>query len=113
MITLNSVSIVTTAVTLNAITSTTTTDTLVISYVELSPPLGNAVVMVQQGTVVASVFTPNQPQRRLDVSPEGSFRSQDGAWSGTLPGWAPAVAALSLSLDGLLLGSGVVSGTAA
>ena len=113
MITFDAVSIVTTAVTLNAITSTTTTDTLVISYVELSPPLGNAVVMVQQGSVVLGVFTPNQPQRRLDVRPDGTFTSQDGAWSGTLPGWTAAVAALSLSLDGLLLGSGVVTGTAA
>ena len=69
--------------------------------------------MVQQGTVVLGVFTPNQPQRRLDVRPDGTFTSQDGAWSGTLPGWTAAVAALSLSLDGLLLGSGVVTGVAA
>jgi len=68
--------------------------------------------MLDRGTMVNNVFTPNQPRLRVDVAADGTFRSQDGQWSGTLPNWSASLAALSASLDGLLLSAGLVSGTA-
>jgi hypothetical protein len=62
--------------------------------------------------MVNGVFTPNQPQLRVDVQSDGTFRSQDGTWSGTLPTWSAALTALASSLDGLLLSAGLVQGTA-
>jgi hypothetical protein len=96
----------------NSVTTTNTTDTLLISYVELGFASGSVCAMIQRGTVVNGVFTPNQPQLRVDVQSDGTFRSQDGTWQGTLPTWSAALTALASSLDGLLLSAGLVQGTA-
>ena len=93
-------------------TKTTVTDTLFVSYVELGFESGSVVAMIQKGTVVDGVFTPNLPQIRVDVSPDGTFRSNDGVWLGTIPNWTATLAQLRAPFDGLLLGVGLVQGTA-
>jgi hypothetical protein len=113
MITLSPASITTTTAVFNGTTLVTTTDILIVSYVELNLPAGSVVAMIDRGTMVEGVFTPNQPRLRVDVDADGTFRSQDGVWSGTLPDWSKALPALASSLDGLLLSAGLVSGTAA
>ena len=96
----------------NGVTTTTTTDVLQVSYVELGFVSGSVTAFVQKGTMVDGVFTPNMPQIRVDVSPDGTFHSSDGAWSGTIPNWAATLATLRAPFDGLLLGVGLVTGTA-
>ena len=113
MIKLNAASTTTNTSVFNSQTTTTVTDTLVIAYVELNLPAGSVVAMIQRGTVVNGLFTPNTSQLRIDVQSDGTFSSQDGSWSGTLPNWSASLAALSASLDGLLLSAGLVSGTQA
>jgi hypothetical protein len=112
MITLSPASITTSTVVFNGVSSTTLTDTLLISYMELNFPTGSVTAMVQRGTMVNGVFTPNQLQLRINVNSDGTFASQDGTWSGTLPNWAATYAALLLSFENLLLSSGLVTGTA-
>jgi hypothetical protein len=112
MITLSPASITTTTAVFNEVSTVTTTDTLRVSYVELNLPAGSVVAMLDRGTMVDGVFTPNQPRLRVDVAADGTFRSNDGVWQGTLPNWSVALKALAASLDGLLLGSGLVTGTA-
>ena len=112
MIKLDAASTTTNVATFNGKATTMVTDTLLVSYVELNLPAGSVVAMLDRGTMVAGVFTPNQPRLRVDVAADGTFRSQDGQWSGTLPNWSTALTALASSLDGLLLSAGLVSGTA-
>ena len=112
MIHLDAASTTTSTSVFQGTTTTTVTDTLLVSYVELGFESGSIVAMIQRGTVVDGVFTPKQPQLRVDVSADGTFRSNDGNWSGTLPNWSVALKALAASLDGLLLSAGLVSGTA-
>jgi len=90
---------------------TVTTDVLRISYVELSFGSGSVTAFVQKGIVVNGVFTENMPKIRIDVQPDGSFRSNDGTWQGTLPNWNATLGAIASSLDGILLSAGLVQGT--
>ena len=113
MIQLSAPSVTTSSSTFNGVVTTTVTDTLFVSYVELGFASGSVCAMIQKGTMVAGVFTPNMPQIRVDVSPDGAFRSNDGAWTGTIPNWAATLATLRAPFDGLLLGVGLVTGTAA
>ena len=112
MIKLDAASTTTSTSVFQGATTTTVTDTLFVSYVELGFGSGSIVAMIQRGTVVDGVFTPKQPQLRVDVSADGTFRSNDGNWSGTLPNWAATLKAIAGQLDGLLLSAGLVSGTA-
>ena len=112
MIKLDAASTTTSTSVFQGATTTTVTDTLFVSYVELGFESGSVVAMVQRGTMVNGIFTPNQSQLRINVNPDGTFASQDGTWSGTLPNWSVALKALAASLDGLLLSAGLVSGTA-
>ena len=112
MITLSPASTTTSTAVFNGVSTVTTTDTLLISYMELSFPSGSVTAMVQRGTMVNGIFTPNQSQLRINVNPDGTFASQDGTWSGILPNWAATYAALLLSFENLLLTSGLVTGTA-
>jgi hypothetical protein len=112
MITLSPASITTSTAVFNGVTTVTTTDTLFVSYVELGFESGSVCAMIQKGSMVDGKFVSNLPQIRVDVSPDGTFRSNDGAWTGTIPNWAATLAALRAPFDGLLLGVGLVSGTA-
>ena len=112
MIKLDASSTTTSTAVFNGVSTVTTTDTLLISYMELSFPMGSVTVMVQRGTMVNGVFTPNLSQLRINVNPDGTFASQDGTWSGTLPNWAATLKVIAGQFDGLLLSAGLVSGTA-
>ena len=112
MIKLDAASTTTSTSVFQGATTTTVTDTLFVSYVELGFESGSIVAMIQRGTVVDGVFTPKQPQLRVDVSADGTFRSNDGNWSGTLPNWAATLKVIAGQFDGLLLSAGLVQGTA-
>lgn len=113
MITLNAASITTNTSVFNSKPTVTVTDTLLISYMELNFPAGSVTAMIQRGTMVNGVFTPSQPQLRVNVNPDGTFASTDGQWTGTLPNWVATYAALALNFENLLLSAGLVAGTAA
>ena len=114
MINLSPASITTTTAVLNGVSTVSTTDTLLVSYVEIGFASGSVTMVVQQGSMVGSpaVFTPNLPQIRVDVAPDGTFRSSDGKLTGTIPSWPATLAALRTPFDGLLLSNGLASGTA-
>ena len=95
----------------NGTTITQTTDTLFVSYIEISFESGTVTAMIQRGTMVNGVFTVNYPQMRVDVASDGTFKSQDGLWSGTIPNWNASLSAIAAPFDGLLLSSTVASGT--
>jgi hypothetical protein len=71
MITLSPASITTTTAVFNEVSTVTTTDTLRVSYVELNLPAGSVVAMLDRGTMVDGIFTPNQPRLRVDVAADG------------------------------------------
>jgi hypothetical protein len=96
----------------NGVSKVTTTDTLFVSYVELGFESGTVTAMIQRGTVVDGTFTANMSQLRVDVSTDGTFRSQDGTWSGTITNWTATLASLRAPFDGLIIGAGLVQGTA-
>lgn len=99
-------------------TSTTITDTLFVSNVSLDFTTGALYATIQRGTVIqfdsnTSSFQSNFPSLQLTVNPDGSFMSNDGAWSGSLGGAvAGLVAALRAQFDQFILASGGVTGTA-
>ena len=111
MIKLDAASTTTSTAVFQGVTKTTVTDTLFVSYVELGFESGSVCAMIQKGTMVDGVFTPNMPQVRVDVAPDGSFHTSDGILAGTIPNWAPTLASLRAPFDGLLLGVGLVQGT--
>lgn len=111
MIKLSAPSTTTVTSVFNGVTSVFITDTLHVSYVELNLPAGQVSAMIQRGTMVNGVFTMTQPQLRVNINPDGTFHSQDGAWSGTLPNWSTALATIAASFDNLLLSAGLVTGT--
>lgn len=111
MITLAAQDITSTAKMFNGTTLTTVTDTLFVSYIEINFASGTVVAMIQRGTMVNGVFTVNYPTMRVDVAPDGTFQSQDGLWSGTIPNWTASLSAIAAPFDGLLLSSTVTSGT--
>lgn len=113
MITLSPASITTETSVFNGATTVKVTDTLLITYMELSFVAGSVMAMIERGTMVNGVFTPNQPKLRVEVQPDGTFASQDGTWFGTLSNWAATYAALAVNFENLLLSSGLVTGTAA
>ena len=96
----------------NGVTTTSQTDTLFVSYIEINFESGTVSAFIQKGTVVNGAFVCNLPKIRVDVQPDGSFRSNDGNWSGTIPNWTATLAQLRAPFDGLLLGVGLVQGTA-
>ena len=95
----------------NGTTITDVTDTIFVSYIEISFANGTVTAMIQRGTMVNGVFTVNYPHLRVDVAPDGTFQSQDGLWSGTIPNWTASLSAIAAPFDGLLLSSTVTSGT--
>jgi hypothetical protein len=112
MITLSPASITTSTAVFNGVTSTSVTDKLFVSYVELGFESGSVCAMIQKGSMVDGKFVSNLPQIRVDVASDGTFRSNDGLWAGTIPNWTATLASLRAPFDGLLLGSGLVTGTA-
>ena len=130
MINLDPVSITTASATMNGVVTNTVTDTLRVSYVEISFEAGSVMAMVQRGTMVAtpavdatdttpaipagSEFVENMPQLRIQLNADGSFSSTNGVWAGSVP---PQVAAgfvgqLKAGFDAFILGAGKVDGKA-
>lgn len=95
----------------NGVTTTTLTDTLFVSYIEINFESGTVSAFIQKGTIVNGDFVCNLPKIRVNVNPDGTFSSSDGQWTGTIPNWSPTLAALASPLDGLVTGAGLVSGT--
>ena len=99
----------------NGVTTTTTTDTLRVSYAELDLVGGSIMAMVERGTISGSpsAFTPNMSKLRIQLNGNGTFSSQDGSWQGKVdPAVVQAfVAALTTALQTFVLGAGVVTGT--
>ena len=95
----------------NGQTTTTLTDTVFVSYIEINFESGTVSAFIQKGTIVNGDFVCNLPKIRVNVNPDGTFSSSDGQWTGTIPNWSPTLAALASPLDGLVTGAGLVSGT--
>ena len=85
MITLAAPSVTTSSSTFNGVVTTAVTDTFCVSYVELGFESGSVCAMIQKGSMVDGKFASNMPQIRVDVASDGSFRSNDGLWTGTIP----------------------------
>lgn len=114
----------------NGVTSTTTTDTLRVSYAELDLIGGNVMAMVERGYVTPAVtasaegvtpvvaaapatFVATLPKLRIQLSADGKFSSTDGSWAGTIDPAVSAgfVASLRAGFEAFVLGSGAVTGT--
>jgi hypothetical protein len=122
MITLSSQYVTTAVSTINGVATTTTTDHLKVSYIEISfDGAGSIRAKIQRGTLtypagfpsVAAVFVPNMKELWVNVNANGSFASQDGTWKGAAGSLnvAALLEGLTAALDGALLASGAVSGT--
>jgi hypothetical protein len=97
----------------DGVTSTSITDTLEVSYAEIDFVVGNVMAMVQRGTVINGVFTPNLEQLRIQLNADGTFASTDGTWVGAIPAAVAAgfVAQLTAGFQAFILGAGKVTGT--
>ena len=112
MIRLDATSTTTASSTRGGQTITTTTDTLVVRYVELNLIEGSILAIVDRGTMASGVFVSTDTPLWVDVRADGSFASRDGAWTGTVATAGTIVQGLKAAFDGFLLAGGVVSGTA-
>lgn len=110
MIQLGAQDVTTTTKIFNGVTNNNVTDTLFVSYIEISFESGTVTAMIKRGTVVNGAFVANIPDLRVNVSPDGSFTTPDGSWSGRIPNWVPSLAAIAAPFDNLLLSTGVISG---
>ena len=100
---------------MDGVTTSETTDTLRVSYVEIDFTLVTVMAMVERGTLEGSpsVFTPNMPTLRIQLNANGTFASTDGSWTGSIPvASAQAfVATLTAVFQAFILGAGAVTGT--
>jgi hypothetical protein len=123
MITLNTPYVTTVQTAMNGQVQTDTTDTLLVSYVEVNftslaigiIPAIKVRAKLQRGTVVAGVFVSNYPEVWVTVFSDGSFTSTDN------PPYAGKAGSLNIGallsglasiFDGAVLSSGEVQGTA-
>jgi hypothetical protein len=91
---------------------TTTTDTLFVSSVRFDMAVGAMYAVIQRGTMVEGVFVSNMATLDIVVNPDGSFRSSDGTWSGSVgPIAAQLVDTLAGEFDQFIIASGALSGT--
>ena len=96
--------------TFNGATSTITTDTLFVQEVKIDFLTGTIVAVIQKGTGVP--FSPNLNSISVMVNPDGTFRSSDGMWAGSLgAAMATTIAQLKTTFDQFILASGQVTGT--
>ena len=80
MITLDATSVTTTSATRGGKTITSTTDTLVVSYVELQLEAGTILAIIKRGTIVDGKLVESEPALWVNVNADGTFASRDGAW---------------------------------
>jgi len=114
MITLSAASTTTIQDTFNGQVKTITTDTLFVSYAELSFASGSIMAIIQRGTMVGTppVFVPNMSPLRVQLNADGTFASTDGTWTGATTSAPALIASLKSTLDNFVLGAGKVTGTA-
>lgn len=110
MIQLDSVSTTTATSTRNGQTLTSTTDTLVVRYVELNLVEDSILAIIDRGQVTDGKFVSTDSPLWVDVRPDGSFSSRDGAWVGNVQTAGAIVGGLKQAFDGFLLASGAVTG---
>lgn len=95
-----------------SVLSQTVTDTLYVQFVALDFLAGTITANIERGTMVNGVFQPNMAATVVIVQPDGSFRSNDGNWAGTLGAQAAGLLAqLKATFDQFILAAGVVQGT--
>lgn len=70
-------------------------------------PATDPIVLVPATTA----FVSGDTSLWVDVHPDGSFSSRDGAWKGTVSAAPQITAGLKAAFDGFLLASGAVTGT--
>jgi hypothetical protein len=110
MITLDAASQTTYSSTRNGKTATETVDTLIVRYVELNLVEGSILAIIDRGTMVEGKFVTGDTSLWVDVHPDGSFSSRDGAWVGNVASAGQITAGLKAAFDGFLLASGAVTG---
>jgi hypothetical protein len=127
MISLASNSITATQSTRNGVTTTSIVDTLLVRYVEIQLAEGSILAIIDRGQMVdvpaipATDKTPEVPATKkfvatdtplwVDVRPDGTFVSRDGAWTGNVASASQITAGLKQAFDGFLMASGAVTGT--
>jgi hypothetical protein len=92
------------------VTSSTVTDTLYVQDVRLDFSTGAVYATIARGTITNGVFGSNYPSVTVTVNPDGSFISDDGKWSGTVPNIGTLIANLKTQFDQFILASGAVQG---
>lgn len=93
------------------VVNSVTTDTLLVSNVQIDFQQGVLHADIQRGSVVGGAFVANYPPVRVKVKDDGSFISDDASWHGTLPGLAQLMNQLKSEFDQFILSSGFVTGT--
>jgi hypothetical protein len=96
--------------TFGGVTVDVLTDTLFVSNIQLGNDGQFCVAIIQRGTLAKGLFVSNMPDVRIVVSPDGSFSSDDGTWTGTIPNWPATLKQLAAPYDQLLLSTGLVQG---
>jgi hypothetical protein len=112
LITLDTNSVTTASSTRGGKTTTSTMDTLVVRYVEMNLVEGSILAIIDRGQVVDGKFIATDTPLWVDVQPDGSFASRDGAWVGKVDSAPQITAGLKAAFDGFLLASGAVQGKA-
>lgn len=105
--------LVTTVVTsINGQSQSTVTDTLLISQIQIDFQRPTLRAGIQRGTVVNGVFQPTMTPVNININRDGSFRSDDGSWSGTL-NLTALISSLAASFDSTLVQAMPAVGTVA
>jgi hypothetical protein len=110
MIKLDPESVTTATSTRGGQTTTSTTDTLVVRYVEMNLVEGGILAIIDRGQMVGDKFVATEVPLWVDVKSDGSFASRDGIWTGKVDSAPKITAGLKDAFDDFLLASGAVSG---
>lgn len=89
--------------------TTTTTDTLLVSQVTIDLVSGAMYATILRGT--GTPFVPNMTPLQLTVNPDGSFIADDNSWSGSVSAAPALIASLKAQFDQFVVASSVISGT--
>jgi hypothetical protein len=113
MIALTGNSITTQTTSFKGQSTTVVTDTLLVAEARIDFTSGAIYAIIRRGTMAAGQFQPNQPDLSICANPDGSVVSPDGSIAGTIAGGIAAlVASLKSQGDQMVLGAGIVTGTA-
>jgi hypothetical protein len=113
MIKLDAQFVTTVTTSLGGVVTESVTDTLFVQSVSLDFVSGTINALVQRGQGGASgsaPFSATMDPVALTVQSNGVFTSNDGSWSGTVPGFAAFWTQLKATFDSFILASGEVTG---